>query len=753
MNLATFKTVVSKFADSPKDIDIRHGEAVLQISDQIITFNVIMKDGDVYVRENDFEQKAEKWISVRLAKLHLLADRLLSYITTVENYVPIPGILDEMSDTSNGEASSTLDVEKCIINFSDNKLAGTTSILYLTSDAGEGKTTIINEAVRRQADRYKSKQSNWLIVPISLGGRPFIRFDDVVVATLLNKFRFPFIYYDAVIELIKLGFIVLALDGFEEMFVEGPKGEGISSLGGLLEKLESEGIVVIAARKAYFEFKNFKTQGKLFDTLSSRDVIFSKLSINRWGKDQFITYGKLRGVNNAEEIYATMSEALGPEHPLLSRAVLVRKVFDIADTDDNRIKFLEKVKTRGDNFFKEFIDAIIEREVVDKWLDKGGEAARPLMTLEDHYEILSYIAEEMWLSSVSCLQASIFDMIADLVSEKLGKAPIIARQIKERIKQHALIIKSEAGKDEFEFDHDEFRQYFLAHRLSQLILSKRTEDFKILIRQSLFSSLLIDLCISNVKRVTPDVADHVLFLNNASMLSSMVSVSRENCGALIVKLIDCAENPALRISELNFPADCLVHKKISNVTFVNCFFSSSDISSSEFSDCEFIDCKFERLDVSGNSRFTNVLFTRSLPMHLCITESDTDIFDPVMITKCLLRHGITVVDDLIDHEQLGDVEISEDNSLAITKRAVRHFLRTTSATDSKLRLKLGKDANYFIDDVLPLLLKHKIIIETEFRGRGTQRRFKVGIKMSSFEDACIHAKGCFKDFLAFFEHK
>ena len=85
-----------------------------------------------------------------------------------------------------------------------------------------------------------------------------MRFDDVIIGALVNRLRFPMLYYEAFIELVKMGAVVPALDGFEEMFVEGSAGDAISALGNLVNTLQSSGTVLIAARKAYFEYRSLR---------------------------------------------------------------------------------------------------------------------------------------------------------------------------------------------------------------------------------------------------------------------------------------------------------------------------------------------------------------------------------------------------------------------------------------------------------------------------------------------------------------
>ncbi len=108
------------------------------------------------------------------------------------------------------------------------------------------------------------------------------------------------------------------------------------------------------------------------------------------------------------------------------------------------------------------MDAIIEREIRSKWIDRSGEPAKPLLNLDEHHKLLSMIAQEMWLINTESVKTEVLDLITELFSEFYRKDSRIANQIKERIKQHALLISSERYKN-FSFDHDEFRQFFLAN--------------------------------------------------------------------------------------------------------------------------------------------------------------------------------------------------------------------------------------------------------------------------------------------------
>ena len=115
-----------------------------------------------------------------------------------------------------------------------------TLIYFLTSDAGEGKTSLIEKISVDQAKAFKKKKAYTLILPVPLGGRPFLRFDDAIIASLSNRFRFPFLYYDSFLELVKMGAIIPAFDGYEEMLSQSESGEAISAIGDLVDQLSSQ---------------------------------------------------------------------------------------------------------------------------------------------------------------------------------------------------------------------------------------------------------------------------------------------------------------------------------------------------------------------------------------------------------------------------------------------------------------------------------------------------------------------------------
>ena len=172
MNFHSFKRIVTCFADQVDHVETSGGDILLQIRDETIYARLHPSQNGLRVEENDTRMQAEKWIVKRLARLPLLADRICSYVNPPEHFVPPSGrFLDNLNCNPEGNDSPSRDVVDQMIQTLGRKVPGETSVLYLTSDAGEGKTFLINHVAVKQAEAYKEKKTDWLLVPVPLGGR------------------------------------------------------------------------------------------------------------------------------------------------------------------------------------------------------------------------------------------------------------------------------------------------------------------------------------------------------------------------------------------------------------------------------------------------------------------------------------------------------------------------------------------------------------------------------------------------------
>ncbi|MFN0159281.1 MAG: hypothetical protein ACKVRP_14570, partial [Bacteroidota bacterium] len=552
MDYTRFKRILLTFADTASDIDISKGQVLVQVHGEIVESKVLIESNNVIVEEAGARMPAEEWLVERISHLSLLSERIISYTPVEKSFVTPSGqILDDIESSPDEKKREAGDSVAEALRLLDLRFAGATKVVYLTSDAGEGKTTIINEMARRQAIAYKAKKASWLLLPVSLMGRTFLRFDDVIIGALMNRYRFPMLYYNSLIELVRLGTVVLALDGFEEVFVES-EGEALSAVGSLMSSLQSEGALLIATRRAFYEFKNFSSQAKLFDAIGHFDVNFSQLSLDRWNDKQFIEYATKFGFDDSTQIYNSIARNLGGEHAFLTRAYLVKSLLTYLFEEDDLSEAVNRVAAQSDKMLFTFVNAMIEREVT-KWIDKSGEPHQSLLTASEHHELLSLVADEMWGQNTEALSSGMLEGIAEIFCEAKRLSPSKTRQIRERTKQHALLVPSSAGNDRYSFDHEEFKNFFLGEAIGSYIRDGTGSGLKSSLRRSALPIQTLDTIASYLDRLEVDTKKALDCVIGTAKNEFSSSYVKENAGAIALKLLNGTQVGPIEISDLLFP--------------------------------------------------------------------------------------------------------------------------------------------------------------------------------------------------------
>lgn len=754
MQIDTFKSIVATFADPGSEIIFDRHRMMFPINGDVVDAGISSRFGDIYVDEGAGEISASRWIVERLAKLQLLSSRILEQIPSHPNFVsPAADLLPTLESRPDGQAFHVADALNEALSALDTKSPLETTVLYVTSDAGEGKTSLINAAARKQAKEFSEGRANWLLVPIILGGRHFLRFDDITVGALQNKYRFPFLYYNSFLALVRMGVIVPAFDGFEEMFVENSSGEALSAMGILVGALNSTGAVVVAARKAYFEFENLRSQEKLYDTISSYSVGFSKLELNRWEQTQFLQYCSNRNLKNADEIYQRVADRLGADHSLLTRPVLVRRLVDIAQQSSSLENFIEKIHASGSDFFSVFVRSIIEREANEKWIDRSGEMGATLITVEEHCELLSLIAVNMWESRIEYLKQDHLDVVAEYFCELKRKSSLQAQQVRDRIRGHALLVASSDISLAIEFDHDEFRQYFLGDGLARIVLplnkSATSETLSVLRRGILPENSQFEFIRSVKREGQGKILEVAQFLASISKLDGQASYTKENCGNLVLRLISEIDSKGLVLEDMVFGVDSIRDCKLENVIFINCYFSHSSYEFTEIISCQFENCTFGQLRIYMSTKLHNNSFVSCAIDSIRIEDSALEIWEPNAIQLFLEKQNSSFKNG--EPAEAVDVEsLSMDERLVSVEKLLRYFMRSTHISESVIKIKLGDRGQTFIDYTLPDLVSTKVVEEIENRGSGQQRRFKLGRPLQSLNTHLAGAQGSYEKFISGF---
>lgn len=752
MQIDDFKSIVSTFADPGTEMLFDKTKIVFSVNGDLIDATITIRFGDVFVDDGNGQQPASNWILTRLARLPLLATRIRESVGKLDFFVsPEAVLLASLETRPEDTGIQTADALNTTLDALGKRSPLETTVLYITSDAGEGKTSLINELAREQALRFTQNKSDWLLVPIPLGGRHFLRFDDITVGALQNRYRFQFLYYNSFLALVRMGVIVPAFDGFEEMFVESSSGEALSAMGLLVGALDSKGAVVIAARKAYFEFENLKSQEKLYETIRGYSVGFGKLELQRWTQHQFLAYCEKRGISDSNTIYARVSERLGGDHSLLTRPVLVRRLVDIASKSLSLDDFLGQIHASGPDFFSVFVRSIIEREANEKWIDRSGDVGSPILTVDEHCELLSLVAVGMWEARVDYLKRDHLEFIADYFSETKRKSALQTQQIRERIRGHALLVHSPNAAQAVEFDHEEFRLFFLGEGLAEQVrpLNDRAKGGVLnTLRKGLLPRHAQHAFIWAIKRDPKlERLQAAKFLLGISALDGQASYTQENCSGLIVRLLRDVDAQGLEILGLAFGEDSLRDRKLSNLNFSNCYFFATSLEMSEFSNCTFVKCRFGQLRVYQSTAFNQVRFEDCPVDTLRLADRDLDIWEPSGIQLHLERLGISFAHQVNPGGFFATEAKQVDLKLQDVEKLIRYFMRSTHISEGVMLMKLGDRGQSFIDDSVPDLITHKVFVEIENRGGADQRRFKLGIPLQRLNAAVSAAEGSYSRFI------
>lgn len=746
MDVNELVRILACFTDDKPDVDVSRGRLVIQLHEELIEVRLSSRAGELYVEESGTSQRAIAWVIKRIARLDSLAESIAVRVPPTPHYVsPTGTIINHIEVAPEPQELQVPDAELALKSLLDRRTPGMCSVVYLTSDAGEGKTTVINHLAREQAQAYRKGATDWLLLPVALGGRPFLRFDEVVVGTLLNRLRFP-LYFEAFVELVKLGVIVPALDGFEELFIENPTGDTVTALGTLVQTFRGEGSVLIAARTAYFNYKRMGAQTMLHDSLMGSAVSFAGVGLSRWSRPQFESYCSLRGLKDGGRLYEQVSERLKPAHPVVTRAVLVKKLLDIAGEASSRAVLLERLSREPHDFFSQFVDAILQREVEEKWIDTVGTPARPLLNVAQHHELLAALAQEMWSSGATVLRGDVVDSIAQLFCEQTRQPIAVSRQIVDRLKHHALISQSPSSASHLMFDHEEFYCYFLGEAVTHVVSKGTDPEIREVLGRGPLPLFALESAAHAARRQGVSAVQLVASAFRACRSEGPGAFGRENTGGLLARLIAAGLPFDGVISGLLFPRDALRGLAMHDLQFVDCQFQSTSLEGTVLQNCRFDDCRFERLDFSTSTQLSNTQMRRPEVMVLVPAGSDIPLRSPDAVSVALLRAGVRADDERL-RPAPPPVEVQQDDELKVAERAIRSFLRATELNENSLKQQLGKRQALFFKDVLPELLRVGVIEEVKYHGAGQQRRFRLGAKLTAIETALADSDGQFAGFI------
>lgn len=453
-----------------------------------------------------------------------------------------------------------------------------TTIVMVTGDAGAGKTSVLLELVRLQAELYTRGQTDSLFLYVNAQGRALARFTEALAAEL-DELRSALTFHE-ITPLVRLGLITPVIDGFDELLGVGGYDEAFSSLSAFVEELDGDGQIVASARSTYYE-QEFVARASTVSSLGSQYWVQRGVKVREWGDEQFTDYVQrqcaARGVSPVatESALNAVREAFkGRNAQLASKPLFVARTLDLVLDG--------KAPSGADDLLEALVSTYIERERTEKLLDRSS---RPILTSNDIRSLLVELAEEMWSQETRELDTKSVRSVAEYVLGINGIDMTSQRVVIERMPTMAFLAKGERYQN-ITFEHETFFAFFFAQRLAERLCSKDT-PLDVLLGRSVLSP--------DIARLATDrlgfgggkkVEDLRVSINRICVAASQASPRRsqvqENGGRLVQSFLkaECSagETPdGIVVSDIVIPGGDLAEVRLTNAVIKNVEFRRVDL--------------------------------------------------------------------------------------------------------------------------------------------------------------------------------
>lgn len=677
------------------------------------------------------------FIAKHLAKLDLFARKILEKRKGIEEFVDSPAILQTGQKSINGKALELLQRE-C-----DNFLEFGSKINFITADAGHGKSILLKQFQALQAERYIKGESKYLFWHVDLQGRDLVRLGEAIMFDL-GELRLPGLYYPSIINLIQKRFMILAIDGFDELAAEIGGVKAVSSLSNFVNEMAGQGTLVAASRRTFFDTHDYLKRTSLLKNKVPYDINFDELKLQNWEKYDVLNYFTNLAFDEPENVYeAILSEVHDENHPVLTRPFLLAKLATAVEGDAKQVPQFFSRESKENESVSYIVESFTKREV-DKWKGVDNKTGEPYLSFEQHIQLLATIAKEMWDAKKDFVTIEEIEIYTVLLFDEWKIEEDLRQIIVRIVGSHAFLIPVNDSKmGARRFDHEEFKHYFLARALADL-LNKAilTENFSEL-KRFLYIEQLPDSVAMYCFNYVKDLASNVTKIMEAFKL--MISAEWKptylqlNIGTLFPFMIDKIDfSTQIHFdSKVNYSSLIFENKRLSNITFEHGTFINISLRDTILDNVHFINCEFSdiKIDTSSRIRFRNVSFETSNVISISLMHDGEIIevaYSPQRIGALLGQNGIKVIDgNLVSPIEIKSNEKSEFKKI-LTKFVLK-FNKMTIQYEKNIFIDkyLGNNTDLVVDEIIPLCLAHNVIesVETKQSRQSSTKAYRLAVDM------------------------
>lgn len=523
--------------------------------------------------------------SEQMGDLKSLARNTLNVVSGVPEFVPPRAVGDPDED-----AQPALE----LLNELAEPDPDATAVVFLTADAGVGKTTLLTQAVRASANGYLTGEAEALWLYVNAQGSRLARLDQALAAALDDlRARFP---YHAAAALVRSGAIVLVVDGFDELIgTQGTYDEAFSSLASFIERLRGGGAIVAAARSAYYE-QEFAVRADSTIGFRTDRWALRPLSLCEWTSQErqrfLAAFAQREGLGDAaagleERVEAEFEDPDLAE--LASKPLFVSRVAALlAEGGD---------LAPGQSLLDRLVATYLAREAETKLLSVQG---MPLLSAEQLSDFYSEIANEMWRQETRELsRTSLRELVAILTD--LYELDDEARAIIIERTPYSAVMHAGATPGSASFEHEIYFSYFLSKPIVEACETGEPLNLAVALRKGRLPNQAGLLAGRDLRARGRDSILSLL-ANAAVATTSGADAVRHNGGLIAAGFLRAVTTEGPLITHLDF-VDCdLAQAELVRATIEDCTFRGTDLRATKFVDSRGSGLFFERVLLDSRTR-------------------------------------------------------------------------------------------------------------------------------------------------------
>lgn len=694
-------------------------------------------EGNTIVEFQEEKFPYRTFISKHLANLDLFARKIIEKRKGLEEFVDSLAILQNGHKSINGTALTLLQKE-C-----DEFLEFGSKINFITADAGHGKSVLLKQFQAIQAERYIRGESKYLFWHVDLQGRDLVRLGEAIMYDL-GELRFPGLYYPSIINLIQKRFMILAIDGFDELAAEIGGTKAVSSLSNFVNEMAGQGTLIAASRRTFFDTHDYIKRTSLLKNKVPFDIIFNELKLQNWTKKEVLTYFTNLAYDSPEQIYdAILSEVHEENHPVLTRPFLLAKLAAAIEGDVNQVADFFSCKCSENESVSYIVESFTKREV-EKWKGVDNITGEPYLSFDQHIQLLSTIAKEMWDAKKDTITIEEIEIYTVLLFDEWDIEEELRKIIIRIVGSHAFLPPvNDTKMDARKFEHEEFKHYFLARALANLFNnSTRTNSFTEL-KRFLYIEQLPDsvamYCFNYVEDLNNNVQKILGYFKAMLDAEWKPTYLQLNIGTLLPFLIDKIDfkTPVCFDSKVNYSSLIFENKKLSNITFENGTFINISLRDTILDNVQFRNCDFNEIRIETASKvvFRDVSIVDSNVSSIVLLKEGEVVevaYSPLRITELLTAKNIKLADANTIVEPI-EIPIEQSEFKKTLTKFILKFNKMTIQYEKNIVKEkyLGNNIDLIIDQIVPMCIEYNVIevIETKHSKQMSTTAWRLSVDM------------------------